>query len=47
MTTPDELLNLIDGVGKGRFAQRLASKIKGRKPPRYLEDAIQYVVKRV
>ena len=43
----DELLNLIDGVGKGRFAQRLASKIEGRKPPRYLEDAIQYVVKRV
>jgi len=43
----DELLNLIDGVGKGRFAQRLASKIEGRKPPRYLEDAIQYVMKRV
>lgn len=43
----DELLKLIDVVGKGRFAQRLASKIEGRKPPRYIEDAIQHVVKRV
>jgi putative ATP-dependent endonuclease of OLD family len=43
----DKLLKLIDEVGKGRFAQRLASKINGRKPPRYIEGAIHHVVKRV
>lgn len=43
----DELLKFIDVVGKGRFAQRLASKIEGQKPPSYIEDAIHYVVKRV
>lgn len=43
----DQMLKLIDVVGKGRFAQRLASKIEGRKPPRYIEDAIRYVVNRV
>ncbi|ABF12347.1 ATP-dependent nuclease [Cupriavidus metallidurans] len=49
---PDKLnaenyLKLIDGVGKGRFAQRLASKIVGAIPPEYISKAISYVVNRV
>jgi putative ATP-dependent endonuclease of OLD family len=44
---PDEFLKLVDTVGKGRFAQRLASRCKGVKPPKYIADAIQYVVGRV
>ncbi len=43
----NQMLKLIHVVGKGHFAQRLASKIEGRKPPRYIEDAIRYVVKHV
>ena len=43
----DQMLKLIDVVGKGRFAQRFASKIEGRKPPSYIEDAIRHVVNRV
>ncbi len=42
-----ELLKMIETIGKGRFAQRLASRIKGVKPPDYIEQAIEYVVKRV
>lgn len=43
----DNYLKLIDVVGKGRFAQRLASRIKGVVPPTYIGDAISYVVDRV
>lgn len=43
----DNYLKLIDVVGKGRFAQRLASRIKGVAPPAYIGDAISYVVDRV
>jgi putative ATP-dependent endonuclease of OLD family len=38
---------LVNEIGKGRFAQRLASRISGRMPPRYIMNAIQYVVDRV
>lgn len=49
---PDSLdavtyLKIIESTGKGRFAQRLASKIEGLPPPAYISDAIEYVVKRV
>ena len=43
----DKYLKLIDVVGKGRFAQRLASRIEGVVPPAYIGDAISYVVDRV
>lgn len=40
-------LTLINEIGKGRFAQRLASRIAGLEPPRYIGDAIAYVGDRV
>lgn len=43
----DNYLKLIDVVGKGRFAQRLASRIEGVVPPAYIGAAISYVVDRV
>ena len=43
----EKYLNLIESIGKGRFAQRLAAKLDGAKPPKYIKDAIQYVVDRV
>jgi len=42
-----EMLKMIETIGKGRFAQRLASRIEGQKPPTYIADAIEQVVKRV
>ena len=44
---PEDYLKLIDAVGKGRFAQRLASRIEGVVPPIYIRAAITYVVDRV
>lgn len=44
---PSELLGLIDAVGKGRFAQRLAPQIAGQDPPEYLAKAIEFVANRV
>lgn len=40
-------LKLIEVVGKGRFAQRLASRVAGLEPPRYIQSAIKFVVRRV
>lgn len=40
-------LALIEDVGKGRFAQRLATRVVGITPPTYIASAIQYVVGRV
>lgn len=40
-------LKLIEAVGKGRFAQRLASRIEGIEPPAYIADAVTFVVERV
>lgn len=40
-------LKLIEAVGKGRFAQRLASRIEGIEPPAYIAGAISFVVERV
>jgi putative ATP-dependent endonuclease of OLD family len=47
LMTNVELLKMIEVIGKGRFAQRLATRIEGMKPPAYIERAIQYVVARV
>jgi putative ATP-dependent endonuclease of the OLD family len=43
----DQYLNLIEVIGKGRFAQRLASHIVGKAPPDYIRNAIEYVISRV
>ncbi len=47
MLDVDNYLKLIEVVGKGRFAQRLASRIEGVAPPAYLAGAIAYIVDRV
>lgn len=43
----ENYLKIIDAVGKGRFAQRLASRVDGLTPPAYIADAIAHVVQRV
>jgi len=43
----DKYLSLIETIGKGRFAQRLASRIKDIEPPVYIKDAIEFVARRV
>ncbi|TWA90049.1 ATP-dependent nuclease [Bradyrhizobium stylosanthis] len=40
-------LTLIEAIGKGRFAQRLCSRLGKLKPPRYIEAAIDFVVSHV
>lgn len=44
---PAELLKMIDGIGKGRFAQRMMSYIDGIDPPEYITHAINFVADRV
>lgn len=39
----ERLLMLVETMGKGRFAQRLASRIVGITPPHYLSAAIKFV----
>ncbi|KAF1716113.1 ATP-dependent nuclease [Pseudoxanthomonas wuyuanensis] len=43
----EDYLALIESIGKGRFAQRLASRVAGGAPPDYIERAIEHVVARV
>lgn len=43
----DKYLKIIDAIGKGRFAQRLVTRIDGFMPPDYIANAIQFVVERV
>jgi len=43
----ENYLKLIDAFSKGRFAQRLATRVQGVKPPKYIADAIEFVVSRV
>lgn len=43
----DNYLKLIEVVGKGRFAQRLASRVGGVTPPVYIANAIDFVAERV
>jgi putative ATP-dependent endonuclease of OLD family len=40
----DILLNMIEQMGKGRFAQRLASRSEGKLVPDYIADAITHVI---
>jgi putative ATP-dependent endonuclease of OLD family len=49
---PDKLdeekyMSLIDEIGKGRFAQRLATRIGEIEPPAYIQGAINFVADRV
>lgn len=39
-----ELLKMVEQMGKGRFAQRLASRVPGKLVPDYLADAINHVI---
>lgn len=39
-----ELLKMIDQVGKGRYAQKLAGKISEQNVPSYIKKAIKYVI---
>ncbi|ELF10559.1 ATP-dependent nuclease [Escherichia coli] len=43
----DELLKMIEQMGKGRFAQRLATRIPQKPVPSYIEGAINYVIDHV
>ena len=50
--SPDNLdvqkfLSLIENMGKGRFAQRLAARISELDPPAYIARAIKFVAERV
>jgi putative ATP-dependent endonuclease of OLD family len=44
---PEEFLKMVEQIGKGRFAQRLASRIGGTAPPDYIRLAIEFVAGRV
>ena len=41
----DELLKMIEQMSKGRFAQRLATRIQNKPVPNYIKNAINYVIK--
>lgn len=43
----ENYIKLIESIGKGRFAQRLASHIETIAPPSYIKRAIEHVVARV
>jgi putative ATP-dependent endonuclease of the OLD family len=43
----EKYLSLVDAIGKGRFAQRLASRIAELDPPAYIANAIKFVASRV
>jgi putative ATP-dependent endonuclease of OLD family len=40
----DEIMSRIDRIGKGRFGQRLADKVKKHEPPWYIKAAIKRIV---
>ena len=44
---PRDLLQLINAIGKGRFAQRLAPLLADSTPPNYIVKAIKFLVERV
>ena len=43
----EDFLALVDAMGKGRFAQRLSSRMNGEAPLTYIRDAIRFVGDRV
>jgi putative ATP-dependent endonuclease of the OLD family len=42
-----ELLSMIEVIGKGRFAQRLASRITDEVAPEYVRNALAFILQRV
>jgi putative ATP-dependent endonuclease of the OLD family len=44
---PEQFLKDIEEIGKGRFAQRLATLLTGRACPPYIRKAINYVARRI
>ena len=43
----ERFLSLVESIGKGRFAQRLASRLDDEEAPACIRDAIGFVVARV
>ena len=43
----DRYLSMIERIGKGRFAQRLAMRLGNEEPPHYIAAAIKFVADRV
>lgn len=43
----DKFLSLVESIGKGRFAQRLATRIGDLDPPAYITGAIEFVAMNV
>ena len=43
----EQFLALVEAIGKGRFAQRLATRIQGVEVPGYIAGAIRHVADRV
>lgn len=43
----DRLLALVETIGKGRFAQRLATRLEDAPPPAFISDAITFLSERV
>jgi putative ATP-dependent endonuclease of OLD family len=41
---PARLIKMIEQMGKGRFAQRLATRVSGKTVPNYIADAINHVI---
>lgn len=41
---PEELLKMIEQLGKGRYAQRLAARVPSKLVPDYIADAINHVI---
>ena len=39
-----EMLKMIEQMGKGRYAQRLATRVPGKLVPDYIADAINHVI---
>ena len=46
-STPEKFLSIVEFVGKGRFAQRLANRIANLQVPAYIASAIKFVADRV
>jgi putative ATP-dependent endonuclease of OLD family len=42
-----QFLAMVEDIGKGRFAQRLVTRLGKTKPPKYIASAINFVVDRV
>jgi putative ATP-dependent endonuclease of OLD family len=44
---PAQFLSMIDSIGKGRFAQRLSSRMSDLEVPAYISAAIKFMAARV